>query len=205
LKASGRFDVIGSFSNPIEAISFVNSNEVDVIFLDVEMPELSGLDFAKVITSKAKVIITTSEKNYAIDAFEINAFDFLLKPVELSKLAAVAAKLDKNSDVNISSKPVFLKTKEGFIKIELDTVLYVSAEADYVFYHTEEKRFIARQSMTQVLEVCGPNFVQVHRSYIVNLNNVISFSSDKIEVGKERIPLSRGHRDNFQNRINKIG
>lgn len=205
LKVSGRFNVISSFLNPVEAVSFVNSNEVDVIFLDVEMPELSGLDFAKVITSKAKVIITTSEKDYAVDAFEINAFDFLLKPVELNKLTAVAARLDETAKLNTDSKPMFLKTKEGFIKIDLDSVLYVSAEADYVFYHTNEKRFIARQSMTKVLEVCGSNFIQVHRSFIINLDKVISFTSDKIELGTERIPLSRGYRENFQNRINKIG
>lgn len=204
ISQSERFEVIASYASALEALNSNNINTCDVIFLDVEMPGLNGLDLARRIDSNAKIVITTSEKKYAIDAFGVHAFDFILKPVDIPKLLDIAQRLD-DTPSSSSEKPIFLKTKEGHVRIDLNEVLAVSAERDYVFYHTKDKRHIARQSMSKVLELSnGYSFIQVHRSYIINLDHVSSFSNDIIVLDQMEVPLSRSFKEAFLLRINKI-
>lgn len=204
LSQSGRFHTISSHSSAIDALNDPTTNTADILFLDVEMPGISGLELAKRIESDVKIVITTSESKYAIDAFGVKAFDFILKPVDITKLLDISSRLDKEKSTN-SDKAIFLKTKEGFIRLDLNEVLAISAEGDYVFYHTSSKKYIARQSMTKALETCqGHSFIQVHRSHIVNLDQVSSFQADVIVAGELEIPLSRGFKDDFLSSINKV-
>lgn len=205
LKQSEKYEVIRDSGNPLDAFKFLSESEVDVVFLDVEMPEMSGIGLAKLIPEGAKIVITTSEEKYAVDAFGIRAFDFILKPVDLPKLLEVSERLKSEIQPSISPKPVFLKTKGRFVKIDLEEVIYVQAFGDYINYFTRSDKYTVRQSMNKAKEMLGHlNFVQVHRSYIVNLDAVDGFESDSLMIGSVNIPISRSHKDLFQAKIKKI-
>jgi len=205
LKKSGKFEIIKDFGNPVEGLRFLSEHFVDVIFLDVEMPEMSGIDLAKLVTNGEKIVITTSKEEYAIDAFGVRAFDFILKPVSLAKLLMLAEHLSVNNSDATSNKPIFLRTKNGYVKMRLDEVSHVQAFGDYLNYFTKSDKYTVRQSMNEAKEtLCDLNFAQVHRSYIVILDYIDSFESDSLMIGNEKIPISRGFKDSFLSQIKKL-
>ena len=204
LSNSGRYHTISSHNSALSALNDSKLSDADVLFLDVEMPGLSGTEFARSIQSDIKVVFTTSESKYAVDAFGVKAFDFVLKPVDINKLIDIANYLDNLVQPN-PERPIFLKTKDGHVRIDLNSVFAISAEGDYVCYLTKDKKHLARQSMTTALETCkGYSFIQVHRSHIVNLDKVTFFRGDAISLDEWEVPISRSFKDEFLARINKI-
>lgn len=200
-----QLELKGDFANPIDAYQFLSENFVDVVFLDVEMPEMSGIELAKMIPFETNIVVTTSKKEYALDAFGINAFDFILKPVDFPKLVAVCNKLESVTAIEDRLKPLFIKSKQGYIRIPQEDLIILQAYGDYVRYITRDKTYLARQSFKDAMDtVKFSNFIRIHRSYAVNLEHVKGFDQNSVMINDEKIPVSRSFKSGFLAAIKRI-
>lgn len=202
-----------SFENPIEALSVVQEGKIDLVFLDVQMPELTGIQFLKIANSKCKVILTTAYPQYALEGYEHNVVDYLLKPIAFDRFYKAAQKAQEML-CNIPSQPVplvetapvntfthdfiFVKTEYKIQKIYLDDILFIEGLKDYISIYTKTERIITLQSMKKIDEAL-PNhlFVRVHKSYIVALDKIESIERSRILIGDKIIPIGDTHRDYF--------
>ena len=200
--------------NPIEALTLVQEEKVDLVFLDVQMPELTGIQFLKIANDKCKVILTTAYPEYALDGYEHNVVDYLLKPIAFDRFYKAAQKA-QDMLCNIPSQPlppvaeiapnngfthafIFVKTEYKIQKIYLDDILFIEGLKDYISIYTKTERIITLQSMKKIDEAL-PNhlFVRVHKSYIVALDKIESIERSRITIGDKVIPIGDTHRDHF--------
>lgn len=181
---------LASFENPLEGLTFLNSNQVDLLFIDIQMPELSGTDFAELIAkSRTKVIFTTAYSEYAIKGFELNALDYLLKPITFNRFLAAVQKFSK--DDTQSKEPIVVKSGYDLYKIAPDDILYIESDSEYVHYHLENgKKIMANQSLSKLLPTLPESFLRVHRSYIVNGEKVTGLKGRELVILDKKIPVS---------------
>ncbi|MDB4901004.1 MAG: chemotaxis protein CheY [Mucilaginibacter sp.] len=203
--------IVGLAENAFQALQFLNNKDkpVDLIFLDIDMPELNGLDFLKLVRVKPLVIITTAYQQYAINGFELGVMDYLLKPISLERLEIAVNKakewiLLKNHDVSEKENNDFLyvKCNGKYEKILFSKILYIEAANNYVFIHTIEKRYITYHTLKGIEGQLPPNqFLKVHKSFIVSRNHIDQIKGSEIIINEIRIPLSRNFKDQFQKTI----
>ncbi|WP_339697271.1 LytTR family DNA-binding domain-containing protein [uncultured Marixanthomonas sp.] len=180
----------GSFENPIEALSFIKKNTIDLLFLDIQMPEIKGTDFAELITKlETKTIFTTAYSEYALKGFELNALDYLLKPITFNRfLIAVEKYPTKEMDVN---ENIIIKSGYDLHKILPTDILYIESDSEYVHYYLENgKKLIANQSLSKLMVTLPKVFLRVHRSYIVNGQKVSGLKGRKLLIKDVKIPVS---------------
>lgn len=207
LSSIGGIEVIGSFESPIVALENYLKQKPELIFLDVEMPGLTGVEFANSILPETKIVFISSKKEYAVDAYGLNAIDYLLKPVTLPRLTQAILKL-KSSVSNSSSSDeekdhVFLKTGDGYKRIRITDINYVEALGDYVQIFTADAKFIMNGTLKNAYsKLSGDNFKRVHRSYIVNMNKIEKIEDGAIVIGKKIIPIGRSYKKDFSDSIN---
>jgi len=197
----------GVFSNPIEAVSVLASLNPDLIFLDVEMPGMTGIEFLSAIKEVPQIIMVTSHKEYALDAFENDVTDFLVKPVEASRFSkAVEKALQINEWVSLKTDEahIFVKVDGENVRITLSEVLYIEAMADYVKIITAEEKYVVLSTMKAISTKLPEDFfVRVHRSYIVNINAVTTVSTAELSINNETIPISRNGKRELKSALNK--
>lgn len=204
----GRIDVvnvIGSCKNAIDAFNIINAEKTDLIFLDINMPEISGLSFAKSINKNIKIIFTTAYREYAVDGFNLQAVDYLLKPISFERLLqAINKYFDENSPVKSvvinkilpeKSKSFFVRSERKMIKISFDEILFVESLADYIKIYLNDKRVVTRETISNIeAKLPQKDFIRVHRSFVVSLANIDSFTSEFVEINKKQIPISRSYK-----------
>ena len=196
---SDKAEVKGSFSNAVDAISYLKKNEVEVIFLDVEMPGINGFQMLDHLSYMPIVIMTTSKTDYAFTAFEYNVTDFLKKPVEYNRFLDA---LNKAEDSHRSSLPgqdtkndIVIKSNGNYVRLGYDDILYVEGMGDYVKYVTPDKTYIAHSTLRAVEDtVSKENFLKVHRSYIVNVKKINHFTDNNISINGASIPVSKSNK-----------
>jgi two-component system LytT family response regulator len=207
--------LIKSFQNPIEALSEVQEGNVDLVFLDVQMPELTGMQFLKIANGKCKVILTTAYPQYALEGYEHNVLDYLLKPIAFDRFYKAAQKA-KESICNISATAapvveaaspiqqtiindfIFVKTEYKIQKIYLNDILFIEGLKDYISIFTKNERIITLQSMKKMDEALPHHlFVRVHKSYIVALDKIESIERSRIAIADKIIPIGDTFRDYF--------
>lgn len=201
-----------SFTDSIAALDALKKSAVDVIFLDIQMPDLDGMTLAAMVPAETRIIFTTAFKDFAFDSYEVNALDFLLKPIRYNKFLAAAEKARqwfglKNQKAEASASTaakrnsIFLRVDGQIRQVPLDRILYVSGMKDYVmFYLEDEKRaLVTHQTMKSVEEMLPADmFMRVHRSYIVALGKIRTIDRNNcIYIGNEVIHVSEGYTDNF--------
>lgn len=208
-------NVITTCKNAIEAFNELNSNEIDLIFLDINMPEISGLSFAKSISSKIKVIFTTAYREYAVDGFDLQAVDYLLKPISFERLLQSVNKyLDENiiEEVNPSVEFVvekndfiFVRSDRKMVKINFCEINYIESFSDYIKIVLREKTIITRETISNI-EAKLPkfDFLRIHRSYIVSISRIESFTNEFIEIKKKAIPISRTYKKDVLLRLENV-
>jgi len=199
--------VIASCKNALEAFQAVNSHHVDLVFLDINMPDISGLSFAKSISDELKIIFTTAYRDYAVDGFDLKAVDYLLKPISFERLLQG---IHKYLDENISHEQkhgkalhiekndfIFVRADRKMAKVSFNEILYVESLSDYIKIHLHDDQMLITRETLSNLEARLPRgkFLRTHRSFIVSLDKVERFTSDTIEIGKYEIPISRSYRD----------
>ena len=200
-------NVCGSCKNAIEAFSVLNNQTIDLIFLDINMPEISGLSFAKSINKNIKVIFTTAYREYALDGFDLQAVDYLLKPISFERFSQAVSKfLGNNSliepkeetEINVDKNEfIFVRADRKMIKIDFNEILYIESLSDYIKIFTPQKTVVTRETISSI-EAKLPNnyFIRTHRSFIISIAKIESFTNEFIEINKNAIPISRSYKKN---------
>jgi DNA-binding LytR/AlgR family response regulator len=199
-------EIIGKATSGIQALEILNRETVDLLFLDIQMPILSGINLIKTLDTLPSIILTTAYSDYAVEAFELKVDDYLLKPYSFERLLKSIQKIRekrhnfstvKNADF-VENNEIFLniKTEGRLVKLKLDDILYIESLGEHVYYVTSELRLVSLQSLKKLEEELSKStFVRVHKSFIVNKNKVFALEGNMIEVGKFKIPISREKRE----------
>lgn len=183
-------ELLASFENPLHALSYIKENEVDLVFMDIQMPELKGTDFAElIINDNIKVIFTTAYSEYALKGFELNALDYLAKPITFKRFLAAINKFPVVSKEAETS--LVIKSGYDLHRVLFQDMLYIESDSEYVNYHFEDgKKIMANQSLSKLLNELPSQFIRVHRSYIVNKNKVTSLKGRSLMLSNTEIPVS---------------
>lgn len=214
LAAIDEIKVVASCGNAVDAFTKINESHIDLIFLDINMPGISGLSFAKSIHKGVKIIFTTAYREYAVDGFDLQAVDYLLKPISFDRLLQAIHKYLyeqalPTSTNNPTVQPVkqdhlFVRSDRKMIKVDFPEITYIESLSDYVKIHLNTKTLVTRETISN-LEAKLPkdDFIRVHRSYLVAINQILSYTNEIIEVQGKEIPLSRSYKNEVLDRLQK--
>lgn len=202
--------LLGTYNSATEAIKTIREKKVDLIFLDIQMPELSGLEFARIIGSETRIVFTTAFSQYAIEGYKVNALDYLLKPISFEKFLGVAQKAlnyfeEQNKLQTMKDdRFIFIKSEYKLQKVNFDEILYVEGVKDYVKFYIKDntKGIMSLMNMKKVEEYLPqPEFMRIHRSYIVHMPEVKLIDRFRIVMGDQYLPISESYKDNVQKYI----
>ncbi|WP_438424411.1 LytR/AlgR family response regulator transcription factor [Aquimarina macrocephali] len=208
-----RIEVVATCSNALEAFNCINTQKVDLIFLDINMPEISGISFAKSINKDIKIIFTTAYREYAIDGFDLHAVDYLLKPIAYERLLnaihnyfEVYHKAESSKAIEASSNEfIFVRSDRRMKKVDFSEIIYVESYSDYVKIHCPSNTVITRETISTIeSKLPQQYFMRTHRSYIISISRIDSFSNEEIIVGKKSIPISRNYKAEVLGRLEGI-
>ena len=194
----------GIFKDAILATEYLRDHKTDLIFLDIHLPRLKGLAFLKTLTAPPAVIITTAYHQYAVEGFNLSVTDYLLKPIEFERfLHAVnkvkAKQTDKKYESSIVKDHLFLNVQKKKVRILLADILYIESQREYIKIVTTKKEFISKMSTHQIEDLLpATGFKRIHRSYIVSINKIDSYSAEQVEISGHIIPIGRGYKDGME-------
>jgi DNA-binding LytR/AlgR family response regulator len=211
LSGIDQIELKGHYYDPMEAQNEVDFRDIDLIFLDVEMPEISGIDFIKSLRNPPRVIVTTARSDFAIGAFEINAVDFILKPVTLSAVLSALQKFNEleypevREKLSPEAESIFIKVDTNLVHLKFDEILWMEALGDYVGFHTSEKRYVVKVTLAFIEKrIAKKNFARVHRSFMVNTDKIKMIDDLSLVIMEKLIPISRGSRAGLMESINLL-
>jgi DNA-binding LytR/AlgR family response regulator len=207
LSAFSDFAVVAECSNALEAMPILLKEKIDLIFCDIQMPQITGVDFVRSLAHPPKVIFTTAYRDYAIEAFELNVIDYLLKPVSFERftkainnfleLASLENKSDKTDEPEKENPRefIFLKADKKHYKVNLCDILYFESLGDYVIAYTAEKKIVTKERIGYLPELLPENkFIQIHRSYVVSISKIESVGPGFVEINKKKLPVGRNYK-----------
>ena len=200
-------DLVGVCSSAVEASNFLLNNQVDVIFLDIEMPDMTGLELADSVGEHTQVILISSKEEYAVDAFELDVTDYIVKPPAFNRFMKAASKAKEIYDSRTSSGEeesdfIFVKSGGTYLKLEISEINWIESLGDYVSIYTNDKRHVVNITMKETEEKLSKgNFCRIHRSYIVNLNKVEEIDNNTISIAGKALPVSRSHKKELMNKL----
>lgn len=207
--------IVAMCKNALEAFKVINREPVDIIFLDIKMPDISGLTFAKSINKDVKIIFTTAFRDYALDGFELQAVDYLLKPISFERLLRSIQKfLNENKPVQPAMQDdeqvekanfIFVRSDRKMVRIDFDEIQYIESLSDYIKIILGNKTVITREAISNIeARLPKKQFIRVHRSFIISCARIISFTNEFIEVGDQEIPISRSYKQEVLDRLNHM-
>jgi DNA-binding LytR/AlgR family response regulator len=202
--------VVGSFENPMDAIKVLKENKIDLIFQDINMPEISGLDFIKTLSHSPMVIFATAYPQYALDSYELDAIDYLLKPIRFERFVKAINKaqqylallqsneIEDNRVSSVDEDFIYIKTGKKFLKLVIEDILYIEGLKDYVVIHTKEKKLIASMNLKVISDQLPEKiFARISRSYIVNTRKIESFDPFNVYMGSAELPIGNNFKEEF--------
>jgi len=199
-------ELAGTCADAIEALNVLRRQNIDLLFLDIQMPYLLGTDLMRTLKKPPKVIFTTAYRKFAVEGFELDAVDYLLKPISFERFLKAVNKVMETSFRISDSNPVYeqnnsqnlfinLRADRKNLKISLDEILYIESLKDYIKVVTTTKNIVTKQAISSLEQMLpASNFIRIHRSFIVAINKIESFTSDTIDIGKHQLPISRMYR-----------
>jgi len=209
LKYFSSFELLGTFRNGLKALEFLNTQTVDVVFLDINMPHLSGLSLSKMITPKTAIVFTTAYSEHALESYDVNATDYLLKPISLERFSKTITKLiDTQEQQNDASKTLSNESSTVFVKSGLEThqlqiadINYLQKDGNYMHYFLNDKKIMARQSIAEALDTLPENFIQIQKSYIANFSKIDSVTATHVHIGTVQLPMGSQYKSIVINRF----
>jgi two-component system LytT family response regulator len=209
--------LIKSFSNPLAALEFLRNNSVDILFSDIQMPEITGISLLKILPKKPLVILTTAYSEYAIEGYELDVLDYLLKPITLERFLKSVEKatqrlstappppaLETAAPIDQTQASIFVKDGTKLVKIRLNEILYIEGLKDYVTIHTKEKKVVTLQTLKSLEAQLTPHhFIRVHHSFLVSFDAIDTIEKEKIQIGKVWIPISDTYRKSVKEFIER--
>ncbi|MBP8792237.1 MAG: response regulator transcription factor [Lutibacter sp.] len=196
-------ELVATFNTAIAALPTIETNEIDVIFLDINMPKMSGLEFLRTLTNSPHIVITTAYREFAVESFELNVLDYLVKPIPFGRFLKAINKIqsrihlekEKLTEAVIKEEPfIFLKVDKKMMKIKLNDILYIESLKDYIKVFTVIGDFLVHKSMNSISdELPSDHFLRIHRSFTIAINKITSVEGNSIEIHKKRIPIGRNY------------
>lgn len=195
------------FDNAIDTSQYLDEEHVDIIFLDIQMPEMSGMDFINTLEKDCEIILITSEQKYAVEAFEKKVTDYLVKPMEYSRFLQACQKAQTNVEIKrekaVKRKEFYVRTDAKIVRIPYEKILFVEALADYVIIQTESKKHIVHFTMKGIVNrLPEDEFVRTHRSYIINLDKIEALEDNSLLIGEKYIPIGASYKEALLDRLN---
>ncbi len=221
VKKVPQLTLVKSFSSSLAALDFLRENTIDILFSDIQMPEITGITLLKILQKKPLVILTTAYSEYALEGYELEVFDYLLKPISLERFLkavekatirlttsqpVVQEKIVQEITVSSEGNQAFIFVKDGtkLVKIRLNEILYIEGLKDYVSIHTKDRKIVTLQTMKS-LETQLPDyqFIRIHNSFIIAFDAIDAIDKEKVQIGKNFLPISDTYRKVFKDFIEK--
>ncbi len=214
----GYLELLSEFDNALDALEFLKSNTVDLIFLDIQMEELTGIQMLEAMTNKPKVVFTTAYDNYAIKGYELEVCDYLLKPISFSRFLQSCEKVHKilipekegdyqpviKSDSNSSDEFFFIKNGNITQKVDFDEIIFVEGMKDYLRIHTSEEKIMTLLSFKKLEQTLTyPQFVRIHKSYLIAVDKIKSIERNRVTIGNQILPIGESYRRQFFDVVDK--
>lgn len=210
-------NILEEFPNALQAIKYLNQNEVDLIFLDIHMPDFTGFDFIQTLKNPPKIILTTSDSQFAIEAFEYDCIvDYLVKPIALPRFeksikkaesfkTVASTTADSDKVETTSGNDLYVNIDRRLIKIDIPSIYLIEAKGDYIHVKTEDKNYTVHSTLKKIEEKL-PNdlFLKIHRSYVINVQKIIDIEDNSVLIKKDVIPVSRSNRPELMKRLNLL-
>lgn len=201
---------VKGFTKAIEAIEILNKERIDLLFLDINMPGISGIEFLKSLLNPPKVIFTTAYRGFAVDAFDLEAIDYLVKPISFERflkavnkfLALRASNHVPKKEANDNRDYIVLKSDKKNYKLRFNDILFIESLDNYIKVHTRDFSIICYERLTAIEKELSNNFLRIHRSYIVNTEKVDVFTSSSVEIAGKRFTIGRNYKDTVLKRLN---
>lgn len=213
LKNFDHVEIVETFNNPLKAYRVLEQEKIDLIFLDINMPQMTGFAFIENLTHKPLIVITTAYREYAVKSFELNILDYLVKPIPFNRFLKTINKVyqqvyvnNSSADVSLQQEPhIFLKVNKKLIKINLNDILYIESLKDYIKVITTIGDYVVHKSLTAITEeLPQSNFIRIHRSYTISINKVIALEGNTVEISNRKIPIGRNYVKQTKERIFNI-
>lgn len=204
-------ELVSEFGNAIAANLYLQENTVDLIFLDIRMPQLNGTDFVRSLPTVPRIIFTTAHKEYAHEGFDLDVVDYLLKPIRFDRFLKAVNKAFPRKDPEIANEPIptlaenkpaqsfiYVRVDRKMMKVVLDDILYIESERDYVKLYTSKGYILTRQTIASIEAMLSEKqFTRIHRSFIVSVSKVKSFTHETVEVDNKELPIGKLYRNSF--------
>ncbi len=204
LSKFGSFEVCGKTTDPVEALAQIKSLQPDLLFLDIEMPDITGLELIRSMQHRPQIIITTAYRDFAVEGFELNVLDYLVKPIPFNRFVKA---IDKFLELKTPAPAapevagpasIFVKSERKTVRVELDEILYVEGVKDYVKIVLPQQKIMTKVSIGNFLkELPSDRFIQVHKSFIVNRSKITAFTAQGVELGEHVVPVGRVYKEDF--------
>lgn len=195
--------IIATCSNAIEAFNVLRNNQIDLIFLDINMPEVSGISFAKSINKDVKIIFTTAYRDFAVEGFELQAVDYLMKPISFDRLLKAVNNYYQIYTSNIQTQEksidtndfMFVRADRRMIKIDFESIIYIESYSDYIKIHLANETIVTRETISAIeAKLPSKRFLRIHRSYIIALKHITSFTNEEITINNTALTISRSYK-----------
>lgn len=198
-----KIELVASFRNGLKALEYLSKEKIDLIFLDINMPHISGISLSKMIHAEAKIIFTTAYSEYAVESYEVQAVDYLLKPISLERFSKAVSKLLSLDDVAEKENPNTLLIKSGsrLHRVKPDEILYLEKDGNYMIYHLPDRKILARETVKEALARLPASFVQTHKSFVVNFDKISSLDKETIHISTAEVPIGASFREKVRNRL----
>jgi DNA-binding LytR/AlgR family response regulator len=206
-------ELAGAFTNPFNAMTFLMNNKVDLIFLDINMPELSGIQLLKSLANSPKVVFITAYSEYGAESYDYNAVDYLLKPVKyerflkaVNKVINISAKENvKNETIKEHDDFIFIKSGTQTIKVAVDEILFIEGAGNYMTFFTLNKKILSLFTMNEIIKILPPDkFVRIHKSYIISIKHIHVIEKSRVIINKVPIPIGITYREHFSKKIKML-
>jgi two-component system LytT family response regulator len=204
------FEIIGTFNNSLEGLEFINSNTVDAVFLDINMPMMTGFELISLLENKTRIIITTAFREFAAESYDLEVLDYLVKPIPLPRFIKCIHKIEGEYNLKNNIKienhriepHIFIKVDKKMVKINIDEILFVEGMKEYIKVVTPEKTYITHKSLTSLTEeLPAERFMRIHKSYTIALNKVKSIEGNRIQILSYTIPIGRNYSKEVKSKI----
>ena len=211
LKKVDQFELVGICNNALEAADLLAKEEVDLVFLDIQLPGMSGLNLLRSLQNPPLVVLTTAYAEYALESYELNVIDYLLKPISFERFSKAVNKIINGrlitamaKEKDVSPDHMFIKSNSKFFKVNFSEIIYIESMKDYLKIHTPEYKLVTHQTMYDMEKVLpAKKFIRVHKSYIVAISHIKTIYGNSIEIGKQTIPIGNIYKDKVTSLIGR--
>ena len=203
-------NIVASCSHAMEAFNVISNHKIDLVFLDINMPEISGISFAKSINKNIKIIFTTAYRDYAVEGFELQAVDYLMKPISFERLLkAVNTYFEVYNDFRITTPKrlehnnfMFIRSDRRMIKIDFSAIVYIESYSDYIKIHLDNETLVTRETISAIeAKLPKDQFIRIHRSFIISITHITSFTNEYIRIKDQALTISRSYKKDVLKRL----